>query len=75
MLGLDAPRPQTDGGHVDGRLGVAPHVVERILNHEGGTFGGVAGVYNRFGYLPEMRMALELWAEHVLRGEGKQAAR
>ncbi len=41
------------------RLGVAPHVVERILNHSSGTFAGVAGVYNRFEYLPEMRKALE----------------
>jgi len=47
------------------RLKVAPHVVERILNHTTGTFGGVAGIYNRFGYLPEMRAALELWAEYV----------
>ena len=47
------------------RLGVAPHVVERILNHTSGTLGGVAGIYNRFGYLPEMRAALELWSRHV----------
>jgi integrase len=47
------------------RLGVAPHVIERILNHNRGTFGGVAGVYNRFGYLPEMRAALEVWADFV----------
>lgn len=47
------------------RLGVAPHVVERLLNHTTGTLGGVAGVYNRFGYLPEMRAALELWAAHL----------
>jgi integrase len=47
------------------RLGVAPHVIERLLNHTRGTFGGVAGVYNRFAYLPEMRAALELWAAHV----------
>jgi len=47
------------------RLGVAPHVVERILNHTTGTLGGVAGIYNRFQYLPEMRAALELWAEHI----------
>ena len=46
-------------------LTVAPHVVERILNHTSGTFGGVAGVYNRFGYLPEMRSALERWADYV----------
>jgi len=48
-----------------GRLGVAPHVVERILNHEGGSFRGVAGVYNRFQYLPEMREGLERWARHL----------
>lgn len=53
------------------RLGVAPHVVERILNHTSGTFGGVAGVYNRFGYLPEMRAALEKWAEHVASVSGR----
>lgn len=47
------------------KLGVSPHVVERILNHTTGTLGGVAGVYNRFGYLPEMRAALEVWAQHV----------
>ncbi len=47
------------------RLGVAPHVVERVLNHTTGTLGGVAGVYNRFGYEPEMRSALELWAAHI----------
>jgi len=48
-----------------GRLGVAPHVVERILNHESGSFRGVAGVYNRFQYLPEMREGLERWAQHL----------
>lgn len=42
-------------------LGIAPHIVERILNHAGGTFGGVAGVYNRFEYGDEMRTALEQW--------------
>ncbi len=47
------------------KLGVAPHVIERILNHSTGTFGGVAGVYNRFQYLPEMRQALLLWEERM----------
>jgi integrase len=47
------------------RLKVAPHVIERILNHTTGTLGGVAGIYNRFQYLPEMRAGLELWAEHI----------
>jgi integrase len=47
------------------KAGVAPHVVEKILNHVSGTFGGVAGVYNRFGYLDEMREALTMWEAHV----------
>lgn len=47
------------------RLGVLPHLVERILNHVSGAFGGVAGVYNRFQYLDEMRAALDLWTQHV----------
>jgi integrase len=43
------------------QLGVAPHVIERLLNHISGTFGGVAGVYNRFQYLDEMRAGLTAW--------------
>ena len=42
-------------------LGIPPHIVERILNHAGGSFAGVAGVYNRFEYGEEMREALKLW--------------
>ena len=44
------------------QLKVPPHVIERVLNHTTGTLGGVAGIYNRFGYLDEMRTALEFWA-------------
>ena len=47
------------------QLSVAPHVIERVLNHVSGTFAGVAGVYNRFQYVDEMRLALDLWAKHV----------
>jgi integrase len=46
-------------------LGVAPHVVERLLNHVTGTLGGVAGVYNRFKYRDEVRAALEMWTAHI----------
>lgn len=46
-------------------LGVAPHVVERVLNHASGTFAGVAGVYKRFEYLADMRQALDHWADHI----------
>ena len=46
-------------------LGVAPHVVEAVLNHISGHKAGVAGVYNRATYLPERRQALDLWGAHV----------
>ncbi len=47
------------------RLGVAPHVVERVLNHVSGTFSGVAGIYNRFKYEEEMREAKERWEGRI----------
>ena len=47
------------------RLNIAPHVVEKVLNHSTGTFSGVAGVYNRYGYLDEKRDALEIWARKI----------
>lgn len=55
------------------RDGVPPHVVERLLNHVSGTFGGVAGVYNRFAYLDEMRGALTAWDGHIARLPSKGA--
>lgn len=49
-----------------GDIGVLPHVVEAILNHVSGLKAGVAGIYNRASYAAEKRMALDLWAEHVV---------
>lgn len=47
-------------------LGVAPHIVEAIVNHVSGPAkAGVAGVYNHALYLAERRAALDLWAAHV----------
>ena len=46
-------------------LGVAPHVVDRILNHSGGTISGVARIYNRHEYLAERQAALLAWSRHV----------
>jgi integrase len=46
-------------------LGVAPHIVEAVLNHVSGARAGVAGVYNRAAYAPEKKAALERWAQHV----------
>ncbi|MGJ0505668.1 MAG: tyrosine-type recombinase/integrase [Methylocystis sp.] len=48
-----------------GNLGVAPHVVECLLNHVGGFRGGVAGVYNKSRYWPEMVDAMDRWAAHL----------
>ncbi len=46
-------------------LGIAPHIVEAVLNHVCGAKAGVAGVYNRAVYAPEKKAALERWAAHV----------
>ena len=51
------------------RLGTPPYVIERILNHVSGSFGGVAGVYNRHAYLEEMRVALQQWSDWLSRLE------
>jgi hypothetical protein len=58
------------------RMNVAPHVVERILNHGGGsTMSVIARTYNTHSYQAEMRSALERWSSEVERivvgGEAK----
>ena len=47
------------------RLGVAPHVADKILNHQAGTISGVAAVYQRHEFLAERQAALDLWGAHV----------
>ena len=47
------------------RLGVAPHVADKILNHQSGTISGVAAVYQRHEFLMERRDALNRWGEYV----------
>jgi integrase len=47
------------------RLGVPPHVADKILNHQGGTISGVAAVYQRHDFLSERKDALERWGAHV----------
>lgn len=51
-------------------MGVPLEVTEDILAHTSGTREGVAGVYNKYRYLAEKRVALELWGEFLrdLRG-------
>lgn len=47
------------------RLGVAPHVADKILNHQSGTISGVAAVYQRHEFLAERKEALDRWDAHV----------
>ena len=47
------------------RLGIAPHVADKILNHQAGTISGVAAVYQRHDFLSERRQALDLWGGHI----------
>jgi integrase len=57
----------------DGGLGIAPHIVEAVLNHiSGGAKAGVAGTYNKAKYLSEKRVSLQRWANHI---EGVVAGR
>jgi integrase len=46
-------------------IGVQPHVIEQILNHQSGHKSGPAGIYNRSSYEREVRNALALWEDHV----------
>jgi integrase len=46
-------------------LGTPLHITERILNHISGTVSGVAAIYNRYQFLPEMREAMDKWEAKV----------
>jgi integrase len=54
------------------QLRVAPHIIERLLNHKFGSIANktegmvtdVAEIYNLHRYLPEMREAIEKWENH-----------
>lgn len=45
------------------QMGVPIEVTEEILEHKSGTRGGVAGVYNKYRYLPEKAAALSNWGQ------------
>jgi integrase len=48
------------------KLGIAPHVVEAVVNHVSGLAkAGVAGVYNRALYLDDRKHALTEWSRHL----------
>ena len=47
------------------RLGVPPHVADKVLNHQSGTISGVAAVYQRHEFLADRKDALERWGAHL----------
>jgi integrase len=49
-----------------GNIGIAPHVIECVMNHVAGFRAGVSGVYNKAKYQAEMKQALWRWNEHIL---------
>lgn len=46
-------------------LGVAPHVADKILNHQSGAISGIVAVYQRHEFMNERKAAIELWSTHV----------
>jgi hypothetical protein len=46
-------------------IGIQPHIIEQILNHQSGHKRGPAGIYNRSSYEREVRAALAQWEDHV----------
>jgi len=47
-----------------GRLGVAPHIAERVVNHVSAR-SDMERTYDLHRYLPEMRDAIERWETHL----------
>jgi integrase len=48
-----------------GALGVRLEVIEKLLNHQSGSFAGVAGIYQRYDFFAEMKAAIELYDAHI----------
>jgi integrase len=51
-------------------LGVRLEVTEKLLNHISGSFGGIVGVYQRHGFLDEMRSAIGAWEAKLAKFTG-----
>ena len=47
------------------RLGIALPVIERVLNHISGSFGGIVSVYQKHSFADEQRAALDRWGAFV----------
>jgi integrase len=49
-----------------GEIGVAPWIIEAVLNHVSGFRAGVSGVYNRSQLPAEKAAALARWDDHLM---------
>ncbi len=47
------------------RLGINLPVIEKVLNHVSGSFGGIVSVYQRHSFADEKRAALAAWGRFV----------
>jgi integrase len=47
------------------RLGINLPVIEKVLNHVSGSFGGIVSVYQRHDFADEKRRALDTWARFI----------
>ena len=48
------------------RLGINLPVIEKVLNHTSGSFGGIVSVYQHHDFADEKRRALDAWANFVM---------
>jgi integrase len=46
-------------------IGIAPHIIETVLNHRSGHKGGIAGIYNRSSYQRDVAAAIVRWSDHI----------
>ena len=46
-------------------IGIAEHVLDRVLNHAGKKVSGTARIYDRHEYLKDRQAALDTWGCHV----------
>jgi integrase len=47
------------------RLGIDLPVIERVLNHTSGSFGGIVGVYQKHNFADKQRSALQAWGRFI----------
>ena len=52
------------------RIGVDLATIEKVLNHTGGAFGGIVGVYQQHDFREEKHQALTKWGRHVAKIAG-----